>query len=594
MLKRLGMIVAAIGVFCFLSEVDAAKIKFKTNDKRAEQVAQQEESALPDVPDESAVNESEPLSDVEVELEAAEVETESLSVVDAENKTAESQSNASKGRRNDAETLTPIPSGVLPPMTDKERDEKYPVIPEALEMTLEELAPTKELRNIRVLKAMARIPRAEFVPKDYREFAYRDAAIPIGESQTISPPFIVAYMTETLDPQPTDRVLEIGTGSGYQAAVLSCLVSEVYTIEIVKSLGRKAAETLKKLRYDNVFVRVGDGYQGWPEAAPFDKIIVTCSPEDIPQPLIDQLKDGGKMIIPIGERYLQYFVLCEKKGTELVKTTLTPASFVPMTGQAESLRRELPDPNAPSLIGGGFETLNPTPGEITATNPQTSSGDSDASTREETTIKLPPRRPTPEGWFSTSNIYVAERDDAYEGARVCVCDNAAVKAEQMKKDRNEERIAAATLPENRTQLSSSAAAIRERQRSREAVCHLRQNFAINGSSVKRIIISGAYRVETLQPNVESRRSVTLIKLYFFDKDRKPVKNNGEIVVLTTSETACPWTEFSQEIAVPARATEASLQVGILDGVGIVEFDGLELRNKNEKTTRATKSSRAGR
>ncbi|MBQ2848869.1 MAG: protein-L-isoaspartate(D-aspartate) O-methyltransferase, partial [Thermoguttaceae bacterium] len=154
-------------------------------------------------------------------------------------------------------------------------------------MTLEELIPTKELRNVRVLKAMARIPRAEFVTKEFREYAYQDAALPIGDGQTISAPFIVAYMTETLDPQPTDRVLEIGTGSGYQAAVLSCLVSEVYSIEIVKNLGRRAAETLKKLEYDNVFVRVGDGYQGWPEAAPFDKIIVTCSPEDVPQPLLD-------------------------------------------------------------------------------------------------------------------------------------------------------------------------------------------------------------------------------------------------------------------------------------------------------------------
>ncbi|MCF0234405.1 MAG: protein-L-isoaspartate(D-aspartate) O-methyltransferase [Thermoguttaceae bacterium] len=185
-------------------------------------------------------------------------------------------------------------------MTDAARDARYPVVPQALRMTLEALTPTKELRNVRVLKTMARIPRAEFVAKEYRPYAYEDIAIAIGESQTISPPFVVAYMTEALDPQPTDRVLEIGTGSGYQAAVLSCLVAEVYTIEIVKPLGRRAAETIKKLGYDNVFVKLGDGYKGWAEAGPFDKIIVTCSPEKIPQPLIDQLREGGKMLIPIG------------------------------------------------------------------------------------------------------------------------------------------------------------------------------------------------------------------------------------------------------------------------------------------------------
>jgi protein-L-isoaspartate(D-aspartate) O-methyltransferase len=118
-------------------------------------------------------------------------------------------------------------------------------------------------------------------------------SLPIGERQTISSPFIVAYMTECLDPQPTDRVLEIGTGSGYQAAVLSPLVKEVYTIEIVESLGKQAAQTLERLDYRNVHVKVGDGYLGWPEHAPFDKIIVTCSPESIPQPLVDQLREGG-------------------------------------------------------------------------------------------------------------------------------------------------------------------------------------------------------------------------------------------------------------------------------------------------------------
>src|SRR3990172_12411296 len=142
-------------------------------------------------------------------------------------------------------------------------------------------------------------------------------ALPIGDQQTISPPFVVAYMTQEVDPQPTDRVLETATGSGYQAAVLSPLVRNVYTIEIVEPLGKRAARTLKKLGYKNVFVKVGDGYQGWPDAAPFDKIIVTCSPEKVPQPLVDQLRDGGLMVIPVGERYQQTLYSMRKANGEL-------------------------------------------------------------------------------------------------------------------------------------------------------------------------------------------------------------------------------------------------------------------------------------
>src|SRR5690606_4895181 len=152
------------------------------------------------------------------------------------------------------------------------------------------------VKNPRVIEAMRATPRHEFVPRTQRQYAYYDMALPIGAGQTISPPFIVAYMTEQIDPQPSDKVLEIGTGSGYQAAVLSPLVREVYSIEIVPSLGKAAERTLKRLKYDNVHTRVGDGFAGWPEAAPFDKIIVTCSPEDVPEPLVDQLAEGGRMI----------------------------------------------------------------------------------------------------------------------------------------------------------------------------------------------------------------------------------------------------------------------------------------------------------
>jgi protein-L-isoaspartate(D-aspartate) O-methyltransferase len=188
-------------------------------------------------------------------------------------------------------------------------------------------------------------------------------SLPIGAGQTISAPFVVAYMTEQLDPQPTDKVLEIGTGSGYQAAILSPLVKEVYSIEIVESLGQKAARTLKRLRYNNVKTKVGDGYQGWPEHAPFDKIIVTCSPEKVPQPLVDQLKEGGRMVIPIGERYTQELYLLRKFEGKLERETLVPTMFVPMTGKAEAGREVKPDAINPKIVNGSFEELAGNSGE---------------------------------------------------------------------------------------------------------------------------------------------------------------------------------------------------------------------------------------
>lgn len=213
------------------------------------------------------------------------------------------------------------------------------------------------ITNDRVVKSLRQTPRHEFVPLAQRKRAYLDMALPIGEQQTISPPFIVAYMTEQLDPQPTDRVLEIGTGSGYQAAVLSPLVDEVYSIEIVGPLGRKAARTLKRLKYRNVFTKVGDGYLGWPEKAPFDKIIVTCSPEKPPLPLVQQLAEGGTMIVPVGERYQQNLILLKKVNGRMERQTLQATLFVPMTGTAEDKRSVQPDAANPTIGNGGFEEV---------------------------------------------------------------------------------------------------------------------------------------------------------------------------------------------------------------------------------------------
>lgn len=219
------------------------------------------------------------------------------------------------------------------------------------------------VKNPRVIESMRRTPRHEFMPLAQRKYAYLDIALPIGEGQTISPPFVVASMTEQLDPQPTDKVLEIGTGSGYQAAVLSPLVREVYTIEIVEPLGRRASRVLRQLRYDNVHAKVDDGFKGWPEHAPFDKIIVTCSPERVPQPLVEQLKEGGRMVIPVGERYQQNLILLKKENGQLVQEALRPTLFVPMTGEAEERRQILPDPLHPEIRNGDFEEVNGEPPE---------------------------------------------------------------------------------------------------------------------------------------------------------------------------------------------------------------------------------------
>lgn len=192
--------------------------------------------------------------------------------------------------------------------------------------------PARDITNARVLAAMAKVPRHEFVPEKLRAEAYEDYPLPIGHGQTISQPYIVAFMTEKLNPQPSHRVLEIGTGSGYQAAVLAELVSEVHTIEIVEPLAQRAKIDLERLGYRNVKVRAGDGYQGWSEAAPFDAIIVTCAPDHVPKPLVEQLKEGGRMIIPVGPLGEQQLYLLEKRGGEVRRQAVLGVRFVPMTG----------------------------------------------------------------------------------------------------------------------------------------------------------------------------------------------------------------------------------------------------------------------
>jgi protein-L-isoaspartate(D-aspartate) O-methyltransferase len=185
------------------------------------------------------------------------------------------------------------------------------------------------VRDERVLQAMAAVPRHEFVPEGSISQAYDDHPLHIGHGQTISQPYIVALMSEVLQLEQGDRVLEIGTGSGYQAAVLAELVDEVYSIEIVEALGTEAAERLKRLGYDNVDVRIGDGYEGWPEKAPFDAVIVTAAPETVPQALVEQLAEGGRMVLPVGVG-IQELLLVEMKNGIAVERHITSVRFVPM------------------------------------------------------------------------------------------------------------------------------------------------------------------------------------------------------------------------------------------------------------------------
>jgi len=242
---------------------------------------------------------------------------------------------------------------VLTPVTSIAQDsDKYAKLREAMVRNALE---AEGINNRLVLKALRTVKRHEFVLSRDRKRAYLDTAIAIGQKQTISPPFVVAYMTQTLDPTPDDKVLEIGTGSGYQAAVLGEICREVYSIEIVEPLAKAAAKRLKKLGYANVKTKAGDGYKGWPEHAPFDKIIVTCSPESVPEPLVEQLREGGRMIIPLGERYQQAFYLLKKVDGKLEREQLIPTLFVPMTGRSEELRRDLPTPNEPRIVNGDFE-----------------------------------------------------------------------------------------------------------------------------------------------------------------------------------------------------------------------------------------------
>jgi protein-L-isoaspartate(D-aspartate) O-methyltransferase len=200
-------------------------------------------------------------------------------------------------------------------------------------MVAEQIA-ARGVKDMLVLSAMRTVPRHEFVPEELRPAAYRDSPLPIGENQTISQPYIVALMTEALQLDGGEKVLEVGTGSGYQAAVLDEIVDSVYTIEIIPSLAERAEKTLQRLGYHDAHVRTGDGYRGWPEVAPFDAVIVTAAPNHVPQPLLEQLKVGGRLVLPVGKRR-QVLQVWTRTETGYETRNLVPVQFVPMTGEAQ-------------------------------------------------------------------------------------------------------------------------------------------------------------------------------------------------------------------------------------------------------------------
>jgi protein-L-isoaspartate(D-aspartate) O-methyltransferase len=208
---------------------------------------------------------------------------------------------------------------------DKERTDFYILRKKMIETQIE----ARGIKDKRVLEAMLKVERHKFVPESQKPFAYEDRPLPIGYGQTISQPYIVALMTELLELRGKEKVLEIGTGSGYQAAILAELAKEVYTIEIIEGLAKEAQKRLADLGYKNIKVKVGDGYLGWPEVSPFDAIVVTCAPEEIPPALIEQLKEGGKMVIPVGEFFQELKLVSKKEGKILIKNII-PVSFVPM------------------------------------------------------------------------------------------------------------------------------------------------------------------------------------------------------------------------------------------------------------------------
>ncbi len=384
------------------------------------------------------------------------------------------------------------------------------------------------VKDPRVIQAMRDTPRHEFVENKLRSNAYYDMALPIGHSQTISPPFVVAYMTEQLLPQPTDKVLEIGTGSGYQAAVLSPLVKEVYTIEIVKPLGERAARTLKRLKkYDNVQAKIGDGYQGWPEHAPFDKIIVTCSPEEVPPKLVEQLREGGRMIVPVGPRYQQTLYLFQKQDGKLTKVALLPTLFVPMTGTAEAGRVAKPDPEHPTINNGGFEELVVVGQEADGGPPTADKAQAEAAAKGKDQ-----NRSVPFAWHYQRQMQLIEADDAPEGRHYVTFAN--------------------------TEPGRGAQAL--------------QGIAVDGRRVSELNVSVSVKAKNVRPGA-SDDQVPVVAITFYDENRA----QAGYTWVGPWRDSFPWQKVVDKVRVPPRAREAIVRIGMSGATGEISFDDLQIQ-----------------
>jgi protein-L-isoaspartate(D-aspartate) O-methyltransferase len=244
------------------------------------------------------------------------------------------ESTPSRPTRRSAERFLVLLAVFLPACPEAKPPATADLVTQRNTMVEQQIA-ARGISDPATLQAMRTVPRHEFLPLRLREEAYMDYPLPIGHGQTISQPFIVAFMTDVIRPQPGEKILEIGAGSGYQAAILAQMGAEVYTIEIVEPLAEMARQTLERLGYKKARVKHGDGFHGWPEHAPFDAIVVTCAPDKIPPALVEQLRDGGRMIIPVGGGMDQELVLLRKQGDNIEKQSVLPVRFVPMTGEAE-------------------------------------------------------------------------------------------------------------------------------------------------------------------------------------------------------------------------------------------------------------------
>ena len=378
---------------------------------------------------------------------------------------------------------------------------------------VEDVIVDEGITDERVLHALRTVPRHEFVRPADRRRAYVDAAMPIGYGQTISPPFIVAYMTQTLDAGPGMKVLEIGTGSGYQAAVLAEVGAEVCSIEIVEPLGNKAARTLSRLGYENVRTKVGDGYLGWPEHAPFDRIIVTCSPESVPRPLVHQLAEGGKLLVPLGERFQQTFHLFTKVDGELDAEQLVPTFFVPMTGRSEQRREVRPDGLRPRVANGGFEADGD------------GDGRADGWYYQRQTLLMPDALDGEEDSYG-----FAPPGPAAEGGRYL-------------------RIAA---------------------RDPDRLAQMLQGLPVDGRRVGRIGLAMRVRGEGLAPPAGGGPAAGAI-VYFYDEKRRELPGG----FIGPWGGTFDWDERGRRIAVPPSAREMIVRVAV-KGRGILDVDDVSL------------------